>query len=149
MRLRTSTHEDPGTRVNVGPGVRSWRATTAIRAFVLALTAGMVVSESAARESGPLLAALVLIAGVSSALEWGTLARTTPWVPVGESALVAILLTSAAYQPGLLPYLAVPAVVAGVRHGWVTTVNASFVGAVAVTALLVRARAVKHKGASG
>ena len=52
---------------------------------------------------------------------------------------MAILLTSAAYHPGLLTYLAVPGVVAGVRHGWVTTVNATALGAVAVIVTLVLA----------
>jgi hypothetical protein len=73
--------------------------------------------------------ALVVIAAVSSALEWNAPTQSRPWIPVGEAFLVAVLLASASQQTYLLPYLAVPPIVAGVRHGWVTTVNAGFAAA--------------------
>jgi signal transduction histidine kinase len=40
-----------------------------------------------------------------------------------EGVLVAFVLVSTAVQPGLMAYLAVPPVVAGIRHGIVTTTN--------------------------
>lgn len=118
------------------PSLRTWRVSTACRAFALALAAGMVVRDGTIGESGPLLAALGLIAGVTSMLEWGATTRSTSWIPIGEAALVAILLSSASPQPGLLPYLVVPGVVSGVRHGWVTVANSTLVGAAAVVGTL-------------
>ena len=49
---------------------------------------------------------------------------------------MAVLLASGPLQPSLLIYLAVPPIVAGVRHGWVTTVNAGFVAGVTTLATL-------------
>lgn len=115
------------------PSLTPWRVTTASRAFALALIVGTVLGEESATEAAPLLVALVVIAAVSSALEWNAPAHSRPWIPVGEAMLVAVLLSSGPLRPSLLLYLAVPPIVAGVRHGWVTTVNAGF--AVAVTTL--------------
>lgn len=136
MRLspRARIAVDPAP--TAGAGVRSWRATTAVRTCGLALATGMLLADGELGAAGPLLAALALIAGVTSGLEWGTPARSTPWIPVGEAALVAILLMTAESHAALLPYLAVPGVVAGVRHGWMTTLNASSVGIVTVLATL-------------
>lgn len=114
------------TKVN-SPSLTPWRVTTGARAFALALIVGTVLGEESAAESAPLLAALMVIGAVSTALEWNAPAESRPWIPVGEAFLVAVLLASAPLQPSLLVYLAVPPVVAGVRHGWVTTVNAGIV----------------------
>lgn len=119
------------------PSLTPWRVTTAARAFALALIVGTVLGEESATEAAPLLVALIVIAAVSSALEWNAPAHSRPWIPVGEAFLVAVLLASGPLQPSLLLYLAVPPIVAGVRHGWVTTVNAGF--ATAVTTLLTLA----------
>ncbi|WP_457208152.1 histidine kinase, partial [Nocardioides sp. P5_C9_2] len=115
------------------PGMagRSWRVTTAFRVFVLALATGLLLGQSTAGRSAPLLVALMLVACAASLLEMGAPRPLVRWVPVGEVVLVAILLGSTPHQAGLSVYLAVPAVVAGVRHGLVTTIN------VAVTGVLV------------
>ncbi|WP_310529788.1 histidine kinase [Nocardioides sp.] len=112
--------------------LKTWRVTTAVRIFTLALSTGILLREESVGPAGPLLAALVLIASVCSALEWGALAWTSPLLPLGEGVLAAILLMSASEQPALLAYLAVPPIVAGVRHGLVTAVNAAFTAALAV-----------------
>lgn len=125
----------PGSPLLV-PSVRTWRASTACRAFALALAAGMVVRDGTVGEAGPLLAALALIAGVTSMLEWVVITRSISWIPIGEAAMVSILLMSASVQPGLLPYLVVPGVVSGVRHGWVTVANSTLVGTAAVVGTL-------------
>lgn len=109
----------------------------ATRAFVLALIVGTVLGEESITEAAPLLLALVVIAAVSSALEWNAPSQSRPWIPVGEAFIVAVLLASGPLQPGLLLYLAIPPIVAGVRHGWVTTVNAGF--ATAITTVLTLA----------
>jgi signal transduction histidine kinase len=112
--------------------LKTWRVTTAVRVFTLSLATGMLLSTGDVGTAGPLLAALALIAGLCTTLEWGFHAWSSPWLPVGEAVLSAILLVSAPEQPALLAYLAVPPIVAGVRHGLVATVNAAFTGAVAV-----------------
>lgn len=112
--------------------LKTWRVTTAVRIFTLALSTGMLLSAGGSGQAGLLLAALALIAGVCSALEWVMHSWSSRLLPIAESVLTAILLVSAPEQPALLAYLAVPPIVAGVRHGLVTTVNAAFTGVVAV-----------------
>lgn len=118
------------------PSLTPWRVTTAARAFALALVVGTVLGEESATEAAPLLVALMVIAAVSSVLEWDAPAHSRPWIPVGEAFMVAVLLASGPLQPSLLIYLAVPPIAAGVRHGWVTTVNAGIVGGVTTLATL-------------
>ncbi len=117
--------------------LRQWRVTTAVRVFVLALATGGVVASGSLGEAAPLLAAIALIAGVTSALEWGTPTSSTRWLPVGEATLVALLLMSVPEQTDVLAYLAVPPVVAGVRFGLVTTANTTFVTAAAAIITVV------------
>lgn len=112
--------------------LKTWRVTTAVRIFTLALAMGMLFSAGSFGRAAPLLAALALIAGVCSALEWGMSSWSSRLLPVAEVVLTAILLVSAPEQPALLAYLAVPPVVAGVRHGLVTTINAALTGLLAV-----------------
>jgi len=136
-----------GQAGNDSLGLKTWRVTTAVRIFTLALSTGILLETESVGPAGPLLAALVLIAGVCSALEWGALAWTSPLLPLGEGVLAAILLISAPEQPALLAYLAVPPVVAGVRHGLVPAVNAAFTGTLAVllTIAVTPASAESHR----
>ena len=96
--------------------------------------AGQVLSTGSIVDSASLLITLVLVAAVSCALDWMRLTRATPWIPVGEALIVALILANASPDPALLIYLAVPPIVAGVRHGLVTTFNAALVGGVALVA---------------
>ncbi|GIN05660.1 hypothetical protein Pve01_73180 [Planomonospora venezuelensis] len=111
-----------------------WRVTTAARVFVLALALGRVLS---AGEMASLLVpavAVVLLAAVACFLEREVPERLLVWMPLVEGILVgALLSTSQADQ--LLVYLAVPATIAGLRHGWVTLFNTTL--ACALTLLLV------------
>lgn len=131
------------TRPAVQPGntsLRQWRVTTAVRVFTLALAVGGVLASRSVSQSVSLLAALAVIAGVTCALEWGTLTARTRWLPVGEALLVALVLMTAPEQTAVLAYLAVPPAVAGVRFGLVTAVNATLVAFVAsVVTVLVSA----------
>ena len=128
----------PGASQTSNTSLRQWRVTTAVRVFTLALATGSVLAAGSFSQAAPLLAAIALIAGATSALEWGTPTVSTRWLPVGESLLVALLLMSTPEQPGVLAYLAVPPAVAGVRFGLVTATNAIFVAAAAsiVTAVV-------------
>ena len=127
----------PGASQTSNTSLRQWRVTTAVRVFTLALATGSVLAAGSFSQAAPLLAAIALIAGATSALEWGTPTVSTRWLPVGESLLVALLLMSTPEQPGVLAYLAVPPAVAGVRFGLVTATNAIFVAAVASVVTVV------------
>ncbi|MEO5662946.1 MAG: histidine kinase [Nocardioides sp.] len=117
--------------------LRQWRVTTAIRVFTLALAIGSVATSGSLSEAAPSLTTIALIASAASALEWGTPTARTRWLPVGEALLVALLLMIIPEQTGLLAYMAVPPVVAGVRFGLVTTANATFVAAMAAVISVV------------
>ncbi len=130
MRL-TGRVDSTGPR---GSLLYTWRVTTAIRVFALALAAGIVLSDERAGVSGPLLAALAVTAGAGAALDRTTDLRRTAWTAAAEMLLVALVLASADASAGLYAYLAAPPVIAGMRHGLVTTVNVAFVGALGVLA---------------
>lgn len=130
MRL-TGRVERVGSR---GTLLYTWRVTTAIRVFALALATGIVLSDDRTGGAGPLLAALVVIACAGSALDWTIDPRHTAWTAAAEMLLAALMLSSADASAGLYAYLAAPPLVAGMRHGLVTTVNVAFVGALGVLA---------------
>ena len=130
MRL-TNRVDRAGTR---GGLPYTWRVTTAIRVFALALAAGIVFSDDRAGVSGPLLAALVVIAGAGAVLDWTPELTRTTWTAAAEMLLAALMLASADASVGLYAYLAAPPVITGVRHGFVTTINVAFVGALGVLA---------------
>src|SRR3954471_15115100 len=122
----------------------SWRVTTAIRVFALALASGQVLSAGSVGSVGVVLVALVLVSAACCAVELQEV-RHTPWVPVVEGVLAAFLLgtTTGPVEP-LLVYLAVPCVVAGVRHGLVTTANTSLASAAAMMASVGAAQTLGH-----
>lgn len=127
----------PAASQTSNTSLRQWRVTTAVRVFTLALATGSVVAAGSFGLAAPLLAAIVLIAASTSALEWGTPTVRTRWLPVGESLLIALLLMSVPEQPGVLAYLAVPPAVAGVRFGLLTATNALFVATAASVVTVV------------
>lgn len=135
MRL-TDRVDRPGT---LGSLPYTWRVTTAIRVFALALATGVVLSDDRAGVSGPLLAALVVIAGAGAVLDWTPELNRTSWTAAAEMLLAALMLTSADASAGLYAYLAAPPVVTGLRHGLVTTVNVAAVGALGVLAAVAAA----------
>ena len=129
MRLPTSVD---GTAARGGL-LYTWRVTTAIRVFALALASGIVMSDERSGASGPLLAALSVVAVASMVLEWTPVTTRAQWIPMAEMLLAALMLASADASPGLYAYLVGPPLVAGVRHGTVATVNVAFLGAVGLS----------------
>jgi signal transduction histidine kinase len=123
-----------GQSATVAPSVRTWRATTAVRVFALALAAGQALSAGSFKGAAAILFTLVMIALVSAVLEAGLAGRRSPWIPVVEGIVVATLLVTSLPVDALLVYLAVPPMVAGLRHGWVTTVNTTLTSGAAVLA---------------
>lgn len=110
----------------VTPLARSWRVTTATRAFALALAAGQVLSAGALDSLGITLLAVTLINLVASAMELDPRLGSITWAPVVEGLLISVVIgTSAGSVEPLLVLLVVPPVVAGIRHGWVASANTS------------------------
>ena len=114
--------------------MRSWRVTTAVRAFALALGTGQALQSNILGPTAPLLFALLTVAFVGVVLELGVIDRGKPWIPVVEGIIAGTLLASDLRPEPLLVYLVVPSVVAGVRHGWVTTMNTWLTTTIAVLA---------------
>ena len=154
-------HRDPGSGGSADDGVlrqvsamslsgrptalpaRSWRITTAARVFVIALASGQTVSDGQFDSVGVLLLALAILAAVMCAIEYEPDSAIDRWIPVAEGVLAAALVgtTDAPVAP-LLVYLALPPVVAGLRHGWVTTVNTTLACGMAVVGGYVAAEAL-------
>ena len=116
------------------PALQSWRTTTAVRVFALALAAGSAQSQGVVVTSAPMMVVLVLLASATSLLEWMTRNRPTHWYAVGEAVAVTTLLVATRSISDLGAYLAVPIIAAGVRHGLVTTLNVTLVSGLTVTA---------------
>jgi signal transduction histidine kinase len=115
------------------PALQTWRTTTAVRVFALSLATGTVLSGGRLVESAPLLIALAVVATVTSLLEWMTRNRPTHWGVIGE-AIVVTTLVSTQSVPELGAYLAVAPIVAGIRHGLVTTLNVTLISGLTAAA---------------
>lgn len=118
-----------------GPGLRAWRVTTAVRAFTLALMTGQILSTGSVSGDALPLTALLVVATVACVMDFGVVGRATPWIPVAEGLMAAAVLGGelGATAP-LLIYLAVPMVVAGIRIGSVSVVNAFIATSLALVA---------------
>lgn len=116
------------------PALQSWRTTTAVRVFALALATGTTLSNGVFVQSAPIIVVLVLAAAVTSLLEWMNRNRPLHWHAVAEAAAVTALLVATQSTSELGAYLAVPPIAAGVRHGLVTTLNVTLVSVLTVAA---------------
>ena len=125
-----------GEVASPAPGVNSWRTTTAVRVFAVAMATGTIVRDGALVELAPILVVVALVAAVMSLLDW--LSRDLPshWYAVGEAIAVPTIVVATDSAIGLGACLAYPAVVAGVRHGLVTTLNVTLVSGLATVATL-------------
>lgn len=119
----TAAHDAGGVR----PALQSWRTTTAVRVFALALATGTAISDGVLVSSAPMLVVLALLAAFASTLEWMTRDRPTHWHAVGEAIAVTTLVVATQSGSDLGAYLAVPAINAGVRYGLVATLNVTLV----------------------
>lgn len=126
-----------GERAAPSPGPRhAWRVTTAVRVFALALATGTLISSGTLVRSAPMLVVLALVAAFTSTLEWVTRNRRTHWYSVGEAVVVTALVVVTGSEADLGAYLAVPVIAAGVRHGWVTTLNVTILSALTLGATI-------------
>ena len=82
----------------------------------------------------PLLLVLAIVATASSLLEWSSRNRLTHWHSVAEAVAVTIVIVGTSSLSSPVAYLAVPPVVAGVRHGLVTTLNVTLLSTLTAAA---------------
>ncbi|MBD3946978.1 sensor histidine kinase [Nocardioides ganghwensis] len=120
----------------VSTAVSTWRATTAVRVFAVALSIGATISDGTVVASAPVLVVVFLVAMVMSLLEWKSRDLPTHWYAVAEAIVVPTVVVATESTVGLGACLAFPAVVAGVRHGLVTTLNVTLVAGLATAATL-------------
>lgn len=111
----------------------TWRITTAVRVFAIALCLGRAVSAQGIVDIGVPIVALALVATLASLVEGITADSAQRWIPIGEALLVAaVVALNPLQEETILLYLAVPPLVAGIRHGWLSASNAFLVSSVAL-----------------
>lgn len=105
-----------------GIAEHTWRITTAVRAFVLAFATGQVISEGVLARGGTDLAVLLVLAAGFCVAELHPRLRGPRPMSYLEGALTGMMVLRASPDAAqFLVCLAVPAVVAGIRHGVRTT----------------------------
>ncbi|KQZ67290.1 hypothetical protein ASD66_20205 [Nocardioides sp. Root151] len=116
---------------------------------MLAIPTGQALSVGSIDSVGIILISLVLLAAVACAVEFNPEGSTLPWTPVVEGVLAVVLIGTAdgPVEP-LLIYLVVPPVVAGLRHGWVTTVNTSLACGAAMIGAWATMNSLERDGAA-
>ncbi|WP_180933367.1 sensor histidine kinase [Nocardioides ungokensis] len=116
-------------------GAPTWRLTTAVRVFGLALLMGQVLDDGSLSAGVIVLMALAVVGTTCCACELHASRSTVPWIAVTEGLMVGVLVSTATgpVEP-LLPYLAVPAVVAGISGGFAPTMNSWLTTVLAFTA---------------
>lgn len=111
---------------------RTWRITTAVRVFAFALVMGRALSADGLGRVAVLLMVLGLIATLASLLEGVGSDAVQRWVPVLEALMVAaVVAVDPSRDESILLYLAVPPLVAGIRHGWLSATNSFLVSTAA------------------
>jgi signal transduction histidine kinase len=112
---------------------RTGRITTAVRVFAIALCVGRAVSSQGAADTAVPIFALALVATLASVVEGVPADGLHRWIPMAEALLVAaVVALNPSLEESILLYLAVPPLVAGVRHGWLAATNAFLTSTVAL-----------------
>jgi signal transduction histidine kinase len=112
---------------------RTWRITTAVRVFAIALCLGRALSSPGAADVAVPIVALALVATLASLVEVTSADALQRWIPILEALLVAsVVAFNPSQEETIILYLAVPPLVAGIRHGWLSASNAFLVSTVAL-----------------
>ena len=112
---------------------RTWRITTAVRVFAIALVLGRALSGDGLGRLAVLFMLLGLVATLASLVEGIGTDPVQRWVPAVEALLVGAAVAAEPYRDeSILLYLAVPPLVAGIRHGWIAASNAFLISSAAV-----------------
>ena len=115
------------------PARRTWRITTAVRVFAIALVVGRTLSADGLGRVTVVLMVMALIATLASLVEGVGADQVQRWVPVVEGLMVgAVVAAEPSQDAAILLYLAVPPLVAGIRHGWLSATNSFLVSTAAV-----------------
>jgi signal transduction histidine kinase len=119
---------------------KTWRVTTAARVFVLAMATGLALSNDDLPGAGLTLLALYVLAAIVVTVEYDANVAL-PAIPPAEAALAALIVgMSGTTTTSEVVYLAVPPLVAGLRHGLVSTVNAVSAEVLAMLGVVVASR---------
>jgi signal transduction histidine kinase len=136
---RFVTRRDASTSV-LPQALKTWRVTTAARVFMLAMITGLTLSNGRMAIVGVTLTTLVVLAAIMSIVELGD-SKYMPLLPVAEATLAAGILISTNIVTGpLLAYLAIPPLVAGLRHGVVSCLNAVGAEILVVLGIVIASR---------
>ncbi|MFC4785182.1 sensor histidine kinase [Nocardioides sp. MAHUQ-72] len=106
-----------------------------MRVFALALATGQALNAHTMGASGVFLIGLAIVGTACCGAELNSARGRTLWVSIAEGVMTALLIGVAgdAAEP-VLVYLAIPAVVAGINHGRLATVNTSLAGVLTLAA---------------
>lgn len=112
---------------------RAWRITTATRVFAIALVLGRVFSAGVLGQLAVLIMLLGLVAALACLVEGIFPDVVQRGVPLIEALLVgAVLSLEPSRDDAIFLYLAVPPLVAGIRHGWLAASNTFLISVAAV-----------------
>lgn len=112
-----------------------WRAALLSRVVAIAIGVGLAISEGIGAEVALSLGALAIVAAVACLVDLGAGPPLARVIPVAEACLAAaVVTTSIGAERALLVYLAVPPVIAGLRLGALSVLNAALTLMIAVTA---------------
>ncbi|MCW2736406.1 histidine kinase [Nocardioides sp.] len=112
---------------------RTWRVTTAVRIFAIALVIGRAMSSDGLSRLGVLIMLLGLVAALASLVEGVGTEAISRWVPLAEALLVGVVVAAElSRDEAILLYLAVPPLAAGIRRGWLSATNAFLLSTAAV-----------------
>ena len=112
---------------------RTWRITTAVRVFAIALVVGRALSAGSLSRLAVPIMVLALLATLATLLEGMGSETTGRWVPTVEALIVGAVVAAEPYRDeAALLYLAIPPLVAGIRLGWLPAINAFLVSTAAV-----------------
>jgi signal transduction histidine kinase len=112
---------------------RTWRITTAVRVFAMALIVGRGLSAGTVRDIAVVVLLLGLVATLATVVEGMGAERLVRWVPMAEGLMVGVAVAAEpSYDEAILLYLAVPPFVAGIRFGWLSACNTFLVSTAAV-----------------
>ncbi len=112
-----------------------WRASLLARVVALSIGLGLALSEGLNADVALSLGALAIVAAVACLVDLGAAPSLARLIPVAEACLAAAVITSSTETSrALLVYVAVPPVVAGLRLGALSVLNAVLALVVTVTA---------------
>lgn len=137
----TAAPSGPATRVRdpwsatLGRQPAGWRTALLARVVALAIASGLALSDGQLADVALALGALGIVAAVACLVDLGATPPLARIVPVAEACLAAVVVTGGATTNlTLLVYLAVPPLVAGLRLGPLSVLNALLASALTVAA---------------